>query len=151
MDIIEKVKEAISGILTSKEVELVDLSYRRRKEGMVLTFLVDKLGGITLDQCGQLSGQLDQLLDETDIINEPYVLEVSSPGLDRPLKTKNDFIRSLGKLVKISAGVEIDGKQTHLGKLCGVNKEGVVIINRSKQSTIIPFSDIVKARLEIKF
>ena len=147
--VVDKIKELISDIFQEQGIELVELSYGRRKEGMVLRFLVDKPEGITLEECGQLNHEIDQLIDKSEIINERYVLEVSSPGLDRPLRTREDFIRAIGKPVRVVSRLPVDGRDVHSGKLYGINEQGIVIISKDNLSTVILFEDIAKARLEI--
>ena len=148
--LVNKIKGLISDIFQREDIELVELSYRRRKEGMVLTFLVDKPDGITLEECSQINHEIDQLLDESGIMNERYLLEVSSPGLDRPLRTREDFIGAIGKPVRIISRSPVDGRDVHSGKLYGVNDRDIVIIGKDNLSTVIPFEDISKARLDIK-
>lgn len=145
-----EIKGLVSDIFQREGIELVDLSYRRRKEGMVLTFLVDKPDGITLEECSWLNHEIDQLLDKSGIMSERYLLEVSSPGLDRPLRTREDFIRAIGKPVRIISRLPVDGRDVHSGELYGVNDRDIVIIGKDNLSTVIPFEDISKARLDIK-
>lgn len=148
--LVNKVKALISDTFQGRGIELVELSYRRRREGMTLTFLVDKPDGVTLEECSQLNHEIDQLLDKSGIMNERYLLEVSSPGLDRPLRTREDFIRAIGKPVKIISRLPVDGRDVHTGELYGVNDRNIVIMGKGNLSTIIPFEDINKARLDIK-
>ena len=149
-DLVNKLKELLSEMLEQKGIELVELSYRRQNKGVVLRFLVDKTGGISLDECAQLNHEINRALDNTDIIDERYMLEVSSPGLDRPLKTKQDFIRVIGRPVKIVTRLPINGKQEHSGELKGMGKKGknIVIINEDNQAVVISVEDITKARLD---
>ena len=148
--LVNKVKALISDTFQGRGIELVELSYRRRREGMTLTFLVDKPDGITMEECSQLNHEIDQLLDKSGIMNERYLLEVSSPGLDRPLRTREDFIRAIGKPVKIISRLPVDGRDVHTGELYGVNDRDIVIMGKGNLSTVIPFEDINKARLDIK-
>ena len=148
--LVNEIKALISDIFQREAIELVELSYRRRREGMVLTFLVDKPDGITLEECSQINHEIDQLLDESGIINERYLLEVSSPGLDRPLRTREDFIQAIGKPVRIISRLPVDGRDVHSGELYGINDRDIVIIGKDNLSTVIPFEDISKARLDIK-
>ena len=148
--LVNKIKALISDTFQGKGIELVELVYRRRQEGMVLSFSVDKPDGITLEECSQLNHEIDQLLEKTGIMNERYLLEVSSPGLDRPLRTREDFIRAIGKPVKIISRLPVDGRDVHAGELYGVNDRDVVIIGKDNLSTVISFEDINKARLDIK-
>jgi ribosome maturation factor RimP len=146
---IDKIKELISGMLNQEGVELVELSYHRQKQGMVLRFLIDKPNGISLDECSQINKEIGQALDDEDIIKKRYILEVSSPGLDRPLKTKQDFIRTIGKSIRVTTRLPVDGKRAYRGKLYGLKGQDIVIINQANEATVIAIEDIAKARLEI--
>jgi len=148
--LVNKIKGLISDIFQREGIELVELSYRRGNEGMVLTFLVDKPDGITLEECSWLNHEIDRLLDKSRIVNERYLLEISSPGLDRPLRTREDFIRAIGKPVRIISRLPVDGRDVHSGELHGINDRDIVIIGKDNLSTVIPFEDISKARLDIK-
>lgn len=97
-DLIESIKKIILPLLEEKGLELVELKFLRAPLGQMLQLLVDRPGtGISLGECANLNKEIGFILEEQGIINDRYILEVSSPGLDRPLKTKNDFLRSLGK------------------------------------------------------
>src|SRR5512136_728888 len=99
--VVEKVTDIAESILRSFDMELVDLEYTKEGRQMVLRLYIDKAGGITLDDCASVSRELSAILDVEDVVAEKYTLEVSSPGLNRPLKTEADYRRYLGKLVKI--------------------------------------------------
>jgi len=148
--LVNKIKGLISDIFQREGIELVELSYRRGNEGMVLTFLVDKPDGITLEECSWLNHEIDRLLDKSRIVNERYLLEISSPGLDRPLRTREDFIRAIGKPVRIISRLPVDGRDVHSGELYGINDRDIVIIGKDNLCAVIPFEDISKARLDIK-
>ena len=149
--IVDKVKEAVTSILKEHQIELVDITYRREKGQKVLRILVDKSGGITLDECGWLNSRVGWMLDGSNIIAERYILEVSSPGVDRPLKTPQDFARAAGKLVKIITSVPIKGENLYIGRLKGVNSEKVIVETEEGKSFVISLDKITKARLEIRW
>lgn len=150
MEIIEHVKELIAGYLEERNIELVDITYRRQQEGMVLRLLVDTAEGITIKECEELNNFLSEALDKEDLIAERHTLEVSSPGLDRPIKTDRDFERAMGKDLEIMTYVPIDGRKSHTGKLIGIDKEKIVI-EADGISTVIPRDKIAIARLKINF
>src|SRR3989338_1423962 len=100
-DIIDKVRPIISNILSDNKIELVSMTYRREGRDNVLRILADTAKGITAAECARVNEFISEALDREDIIGERYLLEVSSPGLDRPLKTKADFVKELGKKVRI--------------------------------------------------
>ncbi len=150
MDFIDRVKELIAPYLSENDIELVDIIYRRESEGMVLRLLVDKPYGINLKECEDLNARLSGLLDKESLIEEHFIVEVSSPGLDRPLKTDRDFERNIDKVLDISTFEPIDGTRVHEGALIGVEKENIVI-ESSGISVVIPKNKIAKAVLKIEF
>ena len=159
MEITQKIIELISNLLKEKEIELIDLAYKREGPNRVLRLIVDKkgppngrAGGITIDECGLMNEELSALLDKDDFIPESYVLEVSSPGLDRPLKTKRDFDRVIGEMVRIVTYGPVEEKREHIGRVSSC-EEGYVAIELKDADVIrkSPMDKISKARLEIEF
>lgn len=113
---VERIKEAVLPFLQQQKIELVELSLRRHGNKTVLMFLVERSGGITLDDCVYLNQEISAILDKhSDILMESYVLEVSSPGLDRPLVTERDFIRALGKEIQVFLKESWEGKLEYQG------------------------------------
>lgn len=150
MEVAERVNALISGYLEQNGIELVDTIYRREQGGMVLRLLVDTPEGITIAQCEKINNYLSELLDKENVIEGRYLLEVSSPGLDRPVKTKRDFERVMGKILKISTYEAIDGKKFHEGEFIGMDSENIVIESEGL-STVIPMNKIAMAKLKIDF
>ena len=149
MDIVNRVTEILSHIAEQRGIEIVDITYKKEGPAMVLRILLDKTGGITIDECGQINKVLSKLLDEENIIDGHYILEVSSPGLGRPMKTERDFQRVLGKDIKVTTYAPIDGKNVFIGKLLGIGSSTIVLEDNEGISTEIPREKIAKARLEI--
>ncbi len=127
--------------------ELVDIEYSKQADGMNLIFYIDNDSGITLDDCERVSKTIDPLLDEINPTDDqPYVLIVSSQGLDRPLKTERDFKRNLGKEIEITLFSKIDGKKVFKGELVTFTNEDVAIaidgenksFSREKIAHIVP-------------
>jgi len=128
--VVEKVKEAIGSLLDENKIEFVDITYRRESNGMVLRLLVDNEGGITIGECADLNEKIGALLDKEDIVTERYTLEVSSPGLDRPLKTRRDFERLVGKKIRVHTYEPIEGKRRDCeGTINSVDDEAVTVGN----------------------
>jgi len=142
---VERARELIVNLLEAKKVDLVQLTYRREGGRMVLRLLVDKEGGITLDECSSLNEEIGRILDEENLINERYILEVSSPGLDRPLKTKRDFERVMGQRIRVHTYEPVGETRDHKGEVDSVDEENVTV-----SGIKIPLAKISKARLEIK-
>ncbi len=148
-EIIEQLKSIISEYLDCQDMELVELVYRQEGQGLVLRLLVDYLeGGITIGECAKLNTSIGNMLDEKDIIQQNYILEVSSPGIDRPLKTKNDFLRSLDKDVRFFLSEPVNGKLEWCGKVVGAD-DGKVTVITGGTNLIVPFLKINKAMQEL--
>lgn len=149
MEIVDRVKELIADYLNERNIELIQMTYKREGVGMVLRLLADTPEGIRISECEELNNYLSEALDKEDFIEERYTLEVASPGLDRPIKTDRDFERSMGKGLEISTYEPIDGRKTHEGRLMGMDKEKIVI-ESAGVSSVIPRAKIAMARLKIE-
>jgi ribosome maturation factor RimP len=147
MQIIGLIIKAIEPVLTSYGVELVDVEYRRERGRWVLRIYLDKEGGITLNDCSEISGEVGALIEVNGLINHPYTLEVSSPGLNRPLKREKDFTRNIGKLVRVRTKEAIDGQKNFVGELLHYERDKIVILIEGKEKTI-PFPVLMKTNLE---
>ncbi|MEA3544080.1 MAG: ribosome maturation factor RimP [Thermodesulfobacteriota bacterium] len=154
----EQIEQLIQPILEDLGCELVDLEYQREQRGWVLRFFLDKEGGINLDDCAAASREISSLLDVENLISTAYNLEVSSPGIERPLKKAKDFERFAGQLVKIKTLDAIDpdaiGKErkTFVGTLSGF--EGGDVLLKLKKGAIeirIALQQIDKANLKFEF
>jgi len=146
-ELIIKIKEHTQELFSSLGYELVDLNYYRSPEGMILRFLVDRdKGGITLQECAQLNSSIGKLLDELGIINEKYILEVSSPGLDRPLVTEGDFRRAINSQIQIFLKEPIFGKLEYIGRVVSVDVQGICIDLDNFGQIKIQISKINKAK-----
>ena len=151
MEVINEVTEILSSIIDTKELEIVDITYKREGRTMVLRILLDKEDGISIDECGKINNELSENLDKENIIDEHYIVEVSSPGLDRPMKTDRDFERVMGKDIKVTTYAPIDGKNVFIGKLQGLSASTIVVEDIERIATEVPRDKIAKAKLEIKF
>lgn len=149
----DAVEEFVSGvvetIIESTELELVDVEYVHEREWYLRVFL-DKEGGIDLDDCQMVSEKLSEVLDAKDPIKENYLLEVSSPGLDRVLKKEKDFIRYHGHDVDIQLFKPIDGKKQYTGSLQGYSDE-VITIQVQEESIELERAAIAQIRLHLDF
>lgn len=148
-EVVRAVEELIEPILKEEEIELVDIEYRRRGGKWVLGIFIDKVGGVGIADCQTISQKTSLLLDEADIINQPYFLEVSSPGLTRPLKHERDFVRSIGKLVKVRTRSAIANQRTFIGRLSGYQNKIVKIETREGKILEIPMDNMARANLEL--
>jgi ribosome maturation factor RimP len=108
---IEKIEGIVVPILGERLLELVEVEFRPSGKRWLLRIYIDREGGVTIDDCEYVSRELSRVLDVEDPIEHPYTLEVSSPGLTRPLKRREDFVRSRGKKCRIITREEIGGKR----------------------------------------
>ncbi|MCM2257610.1 MAG: ribosome maturation factor RimP [Vicinamibacteria bacterium] len=149
----EAVKAVAQRVTDSRGFELVDVEVKRQREGMTVRLFVDKEGGIGLDDLQTVSEEVSAILDAEDPIASTYTLEVSSPGLDRPLFTEADYRRFTGKLAKLSSYELVDGRRHWVGRLAGV-EDGVVAIVLEKEggtTAKVPFAKLSAGRLEVEF
>ncbi|MBR6934353.1 MAG: ribosome maturation factor RimP [Clostridia bacterium] len=148
MDIPERVKQIAEPKAEELGLELIDCEYKKEGGRRVLRLYIDKKGGVGLDDCEAVSRSVEPVLDSEDFIDEAYTFEVSSPGLDRPLKTDRDFVRYEGEDVEVGLYAAIDGKKKFTGKLIG-RKDGVVSIDCGGQTLEFQQKDISKVKRTI--
>lgn len=124
----KRTEELILPILDEMSFELVDIEYVKEGSDYYLRAYIDKIGGITIDDCVTVSRKMNDLLDEYDYIEDQYTFEVSSPGLDRQLKKEKDFLRSIGKKVRVHTYTKIDGKKEFVGILSSYDSDSITLI-----------------------
>mgnify|MGYP003784062603 CR=1 FL=1 len=146
----DRVVKLAEPIVAQWGLELVDIQYRKEGPHWYLRVFIDKEGGVGLEDCQRVSEGLGGILDKSDPIPHNYILEVSSPGLERPLKKKKDFIRFQGHEIKVRTYAPIDGRRNFRGQLQGVMDESVVM-EVDKKSYSIPMEKIAKAQLVVEF
>ena len=118
------VEKLVTDIINDTALELVDVEYVKERDWYLRVFL-DKQGGIEIEDCQWVSERLEEQLDRLDPIKESYILEVSSPGLDRPLKKEKDFLRHIGDKIEIHTFAPIDGKKAIVGTLIGMEDDDI--------------------------
>jgi len=156
MDVVARVTELVAPLAASLGLELVEVEYRQEGRQMVLRLFIDREGGVTLDDCASISRELTEILDVEDFIHGHYNLEVSSPGINRPLKQAADYERFTGKLVKIRTFEPLaddagNKRKTFQGILLGL-EGGLVRLNLTEGQTAgIPLEKVAKANLEFEF
>lgn len=128
--------------------ELVDCEYVNQGGNWYLRIYIDRDGGITLDDCSAVSRQLSAALDVEDFVPHSYNLEVSSPGLHRPLRSARDFERFAGERVRIKTYAPIRGKRQFSGVLEGLENETLVILGPTGDRVEIPLERVAKAQLD---
>jgi ribosome maturation factor RimP len=148
--IVERVSELVRPIADECGVELVDVEYVRERDWYLRVY-IDKPGGIDIDDCSAVSNALEKILDEEDFIKEKYYLEVSSPGIDRPLKKDQDFIDHYGKKVDLTFYAPYDGKKMLTGELVSHDADHLVIKNFKNQKLTIERKLISSVRPHLDF
>ncbi len=149
-EIRDRIKTLINPILLNQGMELVEIEYRREARGVVLRLYIDKEGGVTLEDCTRVSQEVGRILDVEDLITVPYALEVSSPGLTRPLKSEKDFKKVQDRLIKVRTFEPVMNRREFKGKLTAVSDREIEILIDGEVFQI-PLSSIAKAHLEVEF
>jgi ribosome maturation factor RimP len=147
-EILDRVSVIAEPIVSNEGMELVEVEYRRESKGWVLRLYIDKERGVTLDDCTRISQEVGRSLDVEDFISTPYTLEVSSPGLARPLKKEKDFLKYRNHMIKVKTFNPIENRRQFKGKLLGVS-ENRIAIEIDREIFHIPLSNVAKANLEI--
>ncbi len=142
-----KVEQLVTEILKNhSEIELVDVEYVKERD-WYLRIYIDKSGGIGLDDCQKFSEEFGKVLDREAVINGSYILEVSSPGLDRLLKKERDFVRERGKKVDVTFYAPFNGKKQIIGVLTGFDGTTLTL----DDIDLIPMDKVASVRLHIDF
>ena len=147
----QKTEEILLPIIEEYGFELVDVEYVKEGGTWYLRTYIDKEGGISIDDCEKVSRRLSDILDEKDYIDDTYIMEVSSPGLGRPLKKEKDFKRSLGKEVDIRTYRMIDKQKEFTGILKDYDKDTVTIELDDETLKTFEKGDIALIRLAFDF
>ena len=144
----EAVEAIVQEIVQDSNLEVVDVEYVKERDWYLRVYL-DKEGGIEIDDCQRVSETLEQILDEKDLLTEAYILEVSSPGLDRVLKKARDFEREQGKAVDVTFYAPVNSKMTWVGTLTGYDPgKNAIVLDGEKELSL---EKIAQVRLHIDF
>ena len=141
-----RVEELLNEILDGTEFETVDVEYVKEKDWYLRIF-IDKAGGIDLDDCQMISEKLGEILDRESIMESAYILEVSSPGIDRVLKKDKDFLREAGKKIDVTLYAPIDGKKFLVGTLKARDEKFLYL----EDFDPLPREKIAQVRLHLDF
>jgi ribosome maturation factor RimP len=155
----DRVQNLVKPVLDELSMELVDLEFKREGRDWFLRLFIDKEGGVTLDDCAGVSREVSSILEVEDPVSAAYHLEVSSPGLDRPLKTAADYELFVGRLIKLKTYEKLDPdgrgheRKTFVGILRGFQDEIVSLEQNDKKGGVVsfPLAAIAKANLELEF
>lgn len=152
MDDLEKrIHNLVSKVAEDYGYELIEVKLLGKGKRTLLRVYIDKEGGITLNDCEYFSRRLENILDIEDPIKGSYTLEVSSPGLNRPLKRIEDFKKNIGKMVRLITDQKINNQTFFIGRILDVTDDSLrLLIKEGKKEVIIPFKLIDRANLEIE-
>ena len=146
----QSVTELIEPVLEAMDVELVDVEYRFEQGRWVLRIYADMQGGISVDDCARVSREIEDLIEVNDIFQQEYVLEVSSPGLNRPLKKEKDFVRVKGEKIKVRMRTALKGRRNFTGYLTDV-RDGIAYVDVTEGRAALPLDGMEKAHLVYAF
>ncbi len=146
-----RVEKFLIPIMEENNFELVDVEYVREVGVWYLRAYIDKEGGIAVDDCEIISRKLGEWLDKEDFIDDSYILEVSSPGLGRPLKKEKDFVRSMGKDVEVRLYKPLNKQKEYTGALKSYDADTVTITLEDGNDLIFAKADIALIRLAFDF
>ncbi|MGZ3579785.1 MAG: ribosome maturation factor RimP [Syntrophales bacterium] len=150
----EKIRQLIEPVIESEGMEIVDVECLKMKFRWLVRIYIDKEGGVTIDDCSEISKQVGDILDIYDVLPGSYTLEVSSPGLDRPLTRDKDFIKYRGSAVRIKTREKLDGTKNFHGILIDYLEEDgrkTLIVDVSGKNFHILRDLVVKAHLVYEF
>ena len=143
----DAVEAIVQELLKDQDViELVDVEYVKEHDWYLRVY-IDKEGGIDIEDCQALSEKLEEVLDKGNVVPDSYILEVSSPGIDRVLRKPRDFTREQGKKVDVTLYAPREGKKLLVGELTGFDGDAIELDGKTK----IPLADIAQVRLHIDF
>ena len=145
------IEELVQPIVDAKNIEIVDIEYVKEAGQFYLRIYLEKEGGITLDDCAEVSRELNPILDEKDPIKDNYFLEVCSPGLDRPLKKDKDFERYKGRDVEIKLYKPMNGSKQFEGELVGLTEDNNIKVIIDGEEVDFTRKEVALIRLAIKF
>ncbi len=147
----QKAEALLMPVIEAGQYELVDVEYVREAGTWYLRAYMDKEGGVTIDDCEKVSRAFSDLLDQEDFIEDAYILEVSSPGLGRPLKKEKDYKRSMGKELEIRTYRAIDGRKEFGGTRCAYDDKTVTVRQEDGSDRTFDKKEIALIRLAFDF
>ena len=147
--IYQLVIDLIEPTLQGSEIKLVDVEYKKIGKDWTLRVLIDKNQGVTVFDCQKLSREIEDLIEIHELIKDHYILEVSSPGLDRPLKKESDFVRNKGKQIQVNTDSPINNSKINTGTIRDFSNSTLFLENNN-DTLEIPLINIMQAKLIIE-
>ena len=145
----ERIQKVAAEVAGNRDLEFVKSEIAGTKRSPLVRIFLDKEGGISVEDCAEASKEIEAVLDGEDLIPMKYVLEVSSPGLERGLYSLRDFERFSGKLAKLKTRSEINGTRSHVGWIDAVKGENISLRDRKGAVIEVPYDEVEKANLKI--
>ena len=145
----ERIRQIAIEAAKENNVEFVHLEIAGTKRNQVVRVFADKEGGITIEDCSNVSRSIEQVMDAEDFMPGAYVLEVSSPGLDRELYSVEDFSKFAGKLAKVKMKSDFDGPKALNGRIVAVDGQDITFDDRTAGEVVFPYTSVTKANLKI--
>lgn len=156
--VVDKVRAIAERVAAGYGLEIFDVQFRREAPGMVLRVQIDRPGAaakeddsVSVGDCASVSRDLSAIFDVEEVVPTAYTLEVSSPGLDRPLRRLDDYRRFTGRLAKIVMREKVDGQGFFRGTIAGVEGQEVLINGDDRRTHRVPLEVISRANLEVEF
>ena len=156
--VVDRVRDIAGRVAADRGLEIFDVQFRREAPGMVLRVQIDRPGpaasaeeSVSVEDCAHVSRELSAILDVEDVVPSAYTLEVSSPGLDRPLRRADDYRRFAGRSAKIVVRGQVEGQGFFRGRLGGVDGGDVLIDGEDGKKHRVPLDAIARANLEVEF
>ncbi len=149
LSIIERIREIAARAAEENNLELVHAQVAGTSKNLVITVFIDKSDGVTHEDCSKVSRNLDAVLEVEDFIPSTYLLEVSSPGLERELYSQKDFEKFVGSLAKVKTATPINGQKNFRGRINSVENDEIVFDDKTSGTIRFSYSAVAKANLEI--
>jgi ribosome maturation factor RimP len=156
--VVDRVRRIAERVAGTHGLDVFDVRFRREGAGMVLSVWIDRPGpaatadeSVSVDDCAHVSRELGAILDVEDVVPAAYTLEVSSPGLDRPLRGADDYRRFTGRRAKVVMRETIDGQRYFKGRIGGLDRDSVLIEGEDGRTHRVPLGVITRANLEVEF
>ncbi|HEY7287871.1 MAG TPA: ribosome maturation factor RimP [Vicinamibacterales bacterium] len=157
-DVVDRIRAIAERVAGSFGLELFDVQFRREGAGMVLRVQIDRPGpaataeeSVSVDDCANVSRDMSAVLDVEDVVPTAYTLEVSSPGLDRPLRRADDYARFAGRRARLVMREKVDGQTFFLGRLAGIDGDAVLLDGDDHKRHRLPLGAVTRANLEVDF
>ncbi|MDF1615637.1 ribosome maturation factor RimP [Desulfurivibrio dismutans] len=148
--LVRRLHELLEPVVLDHGLDLAELQFRREAPGWVLRLIIDADDGVSIDDCARVSREVSHLLEVEDPIEQAFSLEVSSPGLNRPLKRERDYFRCRGKMAKIVCREKIDGQNVVIGRL-GELENGDIVVETETGPVRVPLAQVSRARLLVEW